>query len=235
MSMLYSNIQKTLPQTPDDCIKTDKVSSELWTLAEIIESWGKIIFIVLTVIGIILTITVTATVADVIGESLAFPAFLISIVIFELPAFFEYCIYHILALYTGANASVVQNTKIAADVALLQLTKGNTFKSPGEEAPYSSPYPDGWFCRYCGTPNKKEYGQCKKCGKFRSSWWTKRACCKMRKRSYRIRRGDYSVARGRTQWPPLHPQDVDIYIVIGRVACSTPFLCRPAGMPMSLS
>jgi len=38
MSMLYSNIQKTLPQTPDDCIKTDKVSSELWTLAEIIES-----------------------------------------------------------------------------------------------------------------------------------------------------------------------------------------------------
>jgi hypothetical protein len=25
-----------------------------------------------------------------------------------------------------------------------------------------------WVCKYCGTHNKNEYGQCKKCGKFRT-------------------------------------------------------------------
>ncbi len=180
MSMFYNNTRNTLPQTPEDCIKSDKVSSELWTLAELIEVWGKIIFIVLAIVGIILTITITFTVADTIDDALAFPAFLISIVIFGLPAFLEYCIYHILALYTGANASVVQNTKISANVALLQLTKGNTFKntsdtntnyintSTAQKQPSHS-YSDVWSCRLCGTLNKNEYGQCKKCGKFRSS------------------------------------------------------------------
>ena len=31
-----------------------------------------------------------------------------------------------------------------------------------------APTADTWVCKNCGTSNKKEYGQCKKCGQYRS-------------------------------------------------------------------
>ncbi len=104
-------------------------------------------------------------------------------------AFFEYCAYHVLALLISALASITQNTIISANVALYKasqnctgptstqptagiVSSNSTVQSPKPNAVQyvnHGPAPDGmWTCQNCGTHNSLNYGQCKKCGKFKS-------------------------------------------------------------------
>ena len=104
-------------------------------------------------------------------------------------AFLEYCAYHILALLIGALASITQNTIISANIALYKASQNRTTpvstqtsagivsSNPSVQVPKPNavqyvnhgPTPVGmWTCKNCGTHNSLNYGQCKKCGKFKS-------------------------------------------------------------------
>ena len=185
MSNMFSGKeQKQVPQSLSECTAQDKTATNLHIWAERLEKWGSILFGLLILVGIISTITQTIEVAD-INEDLAFSACITSLITWGLYAFIEYCAYHALALLVSALASITQNTIITANVALYEASKNEPKAAPVQSAPKFSaasfstdsftPIPKGpaptantWVCKNCGTSNKKEYGQCKKCGQYRS-------------------------------------------------------------------
>lgn len=106
-----------------------------------------------------------------------------SIIKWGLLAYLEYCAYHALALIISALASITQHTIISANIALYDayqkqsISTPNTPTSSATTPPAShnrinrplTSSPEMWICKSCNTQNKIEYGQCKKCGKFRTS------------------------------------------------------------------
>lgn len=96
-------------------------------------------------------------------------------------AFIEYCSYHVLALIVSALASITQHTIISANVALYESSQNhpetvstqaaNTTKPVLNDKPAvatrSAPAVGMWTCKNCGTNNSLNYGQCKKCGKYK--------------------------------------------------------------------
>lgn len=121
-----------------------------------------------------------------------FGLLLMTLLEFALYAFLEYCAYHALALLLGALASITQNTNITANIVLYEANKNGGTDVPAQEPTppaksasraifsdsrkdsysqvvlSSAPAPVGmWTCGKCGTHNKTEHGQCKKCGTFR--------------------------------------------------------------------
>jgi len=88
---------------------------------------------------------------------------------------------HVSALLVGALASITQNTIISANLALFEAKKNTSAvaaapsatpmqrpSSPPNTYVNRTPPPSGmWACSYCGTQNKNNYSQCKKCGNYR--------------------------------------------------------------------
>lgn len=209
-NMFSGKTEKTVPKNLSECITPDATTTNLHHWAERLENWGKILFFILIVVGIITTITDTITVANSPVEDSAVGTFISTAISWGLYAFIEYCAYHVLALLISALASITQNTIISANVALYDTAKAegfpvttNEYTQPlNSEDPMScknreqyksdtesKPQPvqqatatpvqtaveapavteDMWECKNCGTYNKYAYGQCKRCGKYRSS------------------------------------------------------------------
>ena len=137
MANMFSGYnKKEIPKNMEDCIKPDSVSSNLWGWCEWLEKWGKILFWVLIVGGLILSISTSIVEKEVVvreatywseaetelRKTFDFEIFIPLLLETALYAFLEYCAYHILALLIGALASIVQNTKISANVALYNTT-----------------------------------------------------------------------------------------------------------------
>ncbi|MBQ3541982.1 MAG: hypothetical protein IJA45_02530 [Oscillospiraceae bacterium] len=209
-NMFSGNDKKSIPNTLDECTRIDAVSNNLWIWSERLENWGRILFFLLVVIGIISTIAEGVSTHELLQElgkeidpqELAalgykipsvFDVVLVSLFMWGLYAFLEYCAYHVLALLIGALASITQNTIITANAALLtanmqpnipkttpQETTAKTNSATSTQAAPKSepprkivtrptpPPPGMWQCKNCGTNNKDNYSQCKQCGQYRS-------------------------------------------------------------------
>ena len=187
MANMFSGKQeKHIPKTLSECTRSDATVDNLHAWSERLENQGQIFFVVLIIIGIISTIIDTVQIADV-NEELVFSTLVTSIITWALYAFIEYCAFHVLALLISALACITQNTMISADVALYEAAKNAP--NAAEAVPQPKPNfsaasfspdsymrdtktitpPDSmWVCRNCGTNNKNEHGQCKKCGQYRS-------------------------------------------------------------------
>ena len=123
MSNMFSNKdRKYIPRTLADCIQPDGTVIHLHGWAERIESWGKTLFGILIVIGILITIVATIVAARV-GDGMGFTVFIISAISWGISAFIEYLAYHAIALLISALASITQNTAISANVALYEASK----------------------------------------------------------------------------------------------------------------
>lgn len=142
-NMFSGNVEKKIPRDLKSCYKTDNVTRNLWVWCERLEKWGKILFWVLIVIGIIDTIIagveahqfiqeIGAETIEEIREASAelgieiptvFEALVNNILIWTLYAFLEYCAYHVLALLIGSLATIVQHTKITANITLYNSAK----------------------------------------------------------------------------------------------------------------
>ena len=186
-NMFSGKTNKQIPTSLNECTQEDATVSNLHTWAKRLENWGQILFVILIIIGIISTIAETINMAD-INEDMAFMTCITSAITWGLYAFIEYCAYHVLALLISALASITQNAIISANVALYQAAKStddiqelnqdhpapNNIFSNDRTDSYSQTInrtvaPDGmWVCKNCGTNNSLNYGQCKKCGKFKS-------------------------------------------------------------------
>jgi len=128
-NMFLGNQEKKIPKNMDDCIKPDYVSTNLWCWCEWIEKWGKIVFWVLIVAEIILSLE-----ASIEHKKIDIEIFIPSLLEAALYAFLEYCAYHVLALLVGALASIVQNTKITANISLYTSAKNEGIADFYDEA-----------------------------------------------------------------------------------------------------
>ena len=179
-----SSSEKKVPKSLKECYATDKVSSNLWSWSERLEVWGGRVLVILIIIGIISTIGQAIQVVD-IDEDLVFITVITSIITWILYAFIEYCVYHVLSLLIASLATIVQNTRITANIAIYNVAKEEglfneepeTHSSPKTKQPsgYSlSKLANGrtdsngsWICKECGTKNDARKLYCKDCGKYK--------------------------------------------------------------------
>ncbi len=142
-NMFSANQEKKIPKSFKDCYKTDGITQNLWLWCERLEKWGKILFWILIVIGIVDTIIaginahqlieqIGAETVEEIREASAemgieiptvFEVLVTNLLSWTLYSFLEYCTYHILALLVSSLATIVQHTKITANITLYNSAK----------------------------------------------------------------------------------------------------------------
>ena len=196
-NMFSGNNETQIPKNLSECMKTNATVSNLHRWSERLEKWGKLIFWIIVILGIFVTIAemietqeLRQAYRDMMEQYIELPSewevFFNKLLTWAFYAFLEYCAYHVLALLISALASITQNTIITANVSLFKASGGS---AASETAPQTdttpkstinnmpprtynrppTPRPNMWECKHCLTYNKNEYGQCKNCGKFRSS------------------------------------------------------------------
>ena len=128
MANLFSgNAEKKIPRDLKSCYKIDSLTRNLWMWCERIEQWGKFLFWILIIVGVftILAAAIDAYDKAYYGEEL----FSVSEVVFKVSlkwvfySFLEYCIWNVSALLIGSLATLVQHTKITANVTLYNSAK----------------------------------------------------------------------------------------------------------------
>lgn len=139
----------------EDCVKEDRISSELWAWSEGIEKWGKRVFIVILIVGLISAIvegwlgasvtantSVTAkmhgtTLNDVFGSVGAFlGAFFLQAIQYGFYALIEYFVYHLSSILVGALAGIYDNTR---KTSLLTEYKIRKEESSSASVPNTNP------------------------------------------------------------------------------------------------
>lgn len=179
-SMFSQNYKKQIPKTLEECSQPDDTAFNLHFWAERLEAWGKFLFILIIIVGIIATINLAI---DTDEDNVAMIC-VTSAITWAFWAFIEYCSYHILALIIYALGSITENTNIAANVALYTAAKekGNTQPSSDDEhtsskSTYSTQRkssakaPDITFnapagyriCKNCGRQNTQDRKTCWNC------------------------------------------------------------------------
>ncbi len=142
-NMFSGNQEKKIPKDFKECYKTDSITKNLWLWCERLEKWGKILFWILIIIGVTDTIIaginahelieqIGAETVEEIREASAemgieiptvFEALVNNLLSWTLYSFLEFCAYHILALLVGSLATIVQHTKITANLSLYNSAK----------------------------------------------------------------------------------------------------------------
>ncbi len=174
-----STTEKKIPKSLKDCYVTDAVSYKLWYWSDWLEVWGGRVLIALIVIGIISIIAQAVQIAD-INEDLVFITVISSLVKWAIYVFIEYCAYNVLSLLIASLATIVQNTRITANVAIYNTAKEEGILPEDSEDPITNsgysltkrarPRTDSngfWFCEECGTRNEAKALHCKDCGKYK--------------------------------------------------------------------
>ena len=124
-NMFSGHKKKTVPKNLKECYQTDSVTHNLWTWAERLEKFGQIfaIFVLIAIIIVAFALLIDS------GDGWIFLLFLIAA---PLSAFLEYISFHILALLIGSLASIVQHTKITANLNLYNSSKEDIINDNAE-------------------------------------------------------------------------------------------------------
>lgn len=204
--MFSDHIKKAVPHKLDDCIKPDNVSTNLWTWCERLENWGKILFIIILICGIIATISTAVETYQLFDEFSGysermlleygielpslFESICLSLLRWALYAFLEYCAYHVLALLIGALATITQNSAITANIALYNTSQtGNAAdkkEAPGAFSNVTAPQNTPSEIRKNNVSKKtaplssfdhKESWVCNSCGKENAGFYLRCQGC----------------------------------------------------------
>jgi len=150
-NMFSGHSEKRVPGSINECIESDLVTKNLWIWSERLEKWGAVICVVMAIIGIFSIIAEGIETANLIDQLnldedvLMAEAAELGIEIKRVPniviegilawsfyCFLEYCTYHIIALLVGSLASIVQHTKITANLAIFNAV-GTKYNPPNED------------------------------------------------------------------------------------------------------
>ena len=174
-NMFSGKTSKQIPATLNECTREDATVNNLHIWATRLETLGKILFWILIVVGVAFALVESIQTIEVVKgtyyqytetkTTFNFELFLTSIAQTALYAFIEYCSFHVLALLISALATITQNTIISANVALYQAAKDS---ESNQELNQTAAPAGMWICKDCGAHNSLNYGQCKKCGKYRA-------------------------------------------------------------------
>ena len=142
-NMFSGNQEKKIPKDLKSCYKYDNVTKELWGMCESAEVWGKILFWVIIIFGVIIAITSSLSSEEVtkgtyyiytdIETTFDIDLFLATVFETGIYALIEYLLYHIIALLIGSLASLVQHTRITANIALYNSAKAEGITDDFEE------------------------------------------------------------------------------------------------------
>ena len=171
-NMFSGNREKKIPINFKKCYETDNVAKNLWVWCERLETLGKVLFWILIISGVILALTSSITTTEVTHgiyykytteeTEFAVDIFISGLLSTTLYSFIEYCTYHILALLIGSLATIVQHTKISADIALYTAAKNEGITFDKEETTNNTASEDAVAenikekeistkkCSYCG-------------------------------------------------------------------------------------
>lgn len=122
MANMFSDVQqKEIPKSFKDCYANDQITDNLWQWAKHLETIGKFFAIVS---GIATFITGIAMIEATDGSSI-----LICFIAAPIVAFLEYVSFHVIALLVGSLATIVQHTKITANINMLKYTQENNINN----------------------------------------------------------------------------------------------------------
>ena len=122
-----------VPRDLEDCCFTDDTARELWRIAELVESWGAFLLIAILVLGTVVSISTTSFMSR-IAEGSGFTAFLCSAIVWGILAVLVYAGCHLISLTIRALASIVQNTRVSANVALYTTSKSTPVAEHSSQA-----------------------------------------------------------------------------------------------------
>ena len=167
---MFTDLEKRkFPKSLRRCLEIDPVSANLWRWCQRLESLGLFLFWAIIGIGTILAFT-TAFVETGEGrytdKEFDFWLFVFNLAKTALYAYLEYIVYHVLALLIGSAASVVQNTKISADVALYRAAVDGLGNSPFDDGTVVPEQIGNQMvrCPKCGSVQPSGRETCLDCG-----------------------------------------------------------------------
>lgn len=134
MASMFSGVRnRTVPQKFRQCIEKDEMTSNLWNWAIRVEKWGNILTIFLAIYGVFTSIYQATTVAEMYDKysSFHFETFLLCLLEWAWYVFLVYCVYHIIALLIGSLASIVENTRITANIMMYKEKDSATGEKVG--------------------------------------------------------------------------------------------------------
>ena len=184
MANMFSEEKKrSIPTSFHECVEKGKVDENLWVWAERLEKYGKFLFWTLIVFGVVISFASSIAVEPVQSaygfyedrSTFEFAVFIGSIIKWGLYAFLEYCAYHILALLVGSLASIVENTRISARIAMLKAVPDNYVPESNKAIEDELIVSENdllamgpWRCANCDTQNPSKRKYCIKCGTSKS-------------------------------------------------------------------
>lgn len=181
-SVFGEHKQKEIPRSLQDCTKMDGVSKSLWQWAKILETIAFVLFWLNAIAGLIVGIALGADAYDD-GFWLFMAGFFGGL----FAGVLAYLAFFVAALLVGSLASIVENTRVSADVALfeaaraggenvcIQKTQGATQQSiqqPIQQVAQQPPRvavglftPKAGACENCNATDETLYGVMMKNGK----------------------------------------------------------------------
>ncbi len=171
--------KKRIPKSLKDCYGEDAVSAGLWNWAEWLKLWGYRLLIVLCVIGIAAAVSNGVEAGYTAEDNAAIAvisAIVSTLILWGLYAALEYLAYQTVALLVAALASLVQHTRISADVALYRAAEAEGFVEDEEDVEEADateededeePVPSVWVCKACGSTNPQGVLNCRACGAYK--------------------------------------------------------------------
>ena len=134
MANMFSQREKVrVPENIKECTETDQMTLNLWSWARRLETWGIVLCVLIILVGIIIS-TVEANQVKEVATSLyssknvtefSFQIFFTEFIQYLFNGIVSYFVFHATALLIGALASIVQHTKISANVALMHEASSN--------------------------------------------------------------------------------------------------------------
>ncbi len=167
MSNMFTGKQhKKVPQSIADCIAPDSLSLNLWRWCQRVETFGFVMMAVVIFLGFIQSIQAASAVQELETlygkdkQSFDVWVFLLALLETAVKAFVTYCAFHCVALLLGAISSIVQNTRISADLALLNSMSNPELSIDNEKNVAAKT----WVCKNCKAVNSANSIFCTSCG-----------------------------------------------------------------------
>ena len=169
MAFYFDRRSRIIPQYLTDCTKVDGTSSELFNWAEKVDHLANTLFWISVIMGLL---------TGLVLFSVDFDNFwwvaLVVLLLFVINGLINYFILHVIAVLINALASIVHNTDVTANVALLEASANPniTIQKPASPTPSysgrsSKPAPMTkrvCRCGKCGIERHSEDEFCPNCG-----------------------------------------------------------------------
>lgn len=173
MANIFSEygFKQEMPRDFDECMQTSPIAENLWKWAGRLDLFCKIVFWILT--GIFALLFIGAINMGIRGRNAAYAVGTIfsTVLLWAICILLEYFIFHSIALLMGGVASIVQHSKVSANIALLSnkiINKGEeTINKESNEKIMNTKGVEVWKCPKCGTENLNSAVYCYSCGQHK--------------------------------------------------------------------